>query len=73
MNSDKKQLLEFYQDTKTKKVKQIYSQMKIFQSMSAAAQDIAIPYAFCELCGGGGEGNLPPTPQGLLMQSLEMQ
>lgn len=24
--------------------------MKVFQSLSATAQDIAIPYAFCELC-----------------------
>jgi hypothetical protein len=29
--------------------------MKVFQSMSATAQDIAIPYAFCELCSSESE------------------
>ena len=29
-NEDKKQLLEFYQDVKTKKVKKAFSQMKVF-------------------------------------------
>ena len=36
VNTDKKQLLEFYQDVKSKKIKQTYSQMKVFQSLNTA-------------------------------------
>ena len=43
--------MEFYQEVKTKKVRQTFNQVKVFQSLNASsAQDIAIPYAFCELC-----------------------
>lgn len=50
MNAEKSSLIEFYQDVKANKIRKSYQNSKAYSNLNATSQDIAIPYAYCDLC-----------------------